>query len=266
MKKKLLMVLLAGVLVLGVTGCSSSSEETEKATEKATTAATEKATEKETEKATEKSTELEAPSDTLEGEITEVDEDTGDGEAIVLKTEDGKEYTIFTDEAELDLDSNGLEKGITVKVTLQSKEATDGSFTATKIVEEDDPNASSSQPSTTKQTEKQTEKQTQSQTSAPQSESQTSAPQSETEYTITVDGVVTYADGDTMTVDATDGNTYDFMIADASLDLDSNGLYEGISVEVTATAPADSDGYYEASDVTETDDPEADETDNTMND
>ncbi len=251
MKKRWVMVLLAAVLVLGVTGCSSSSEnETEAATEKATEKKTEKetetekqtekATEKETEKTTEASTELTAPSDTLEGTVVEVDEDTGDGEAIVLKTDDGTEYTIFTDEAEIDLDSNGMEDGIYVSVTLQDTTATDGSFTATKIEEIDDPNASS-QPST----------------SEPQTQASTSSSGELVATSTDLTGYVYDADGSTLTLDGDDGNEYPIYYADASVEDTDDGLVDGSYCAITiADVNPSADGNFTALDVEQLADPD----------
>ncbi len=94
----------------------------------------------------------------------------------------------------------------------------------------------------------------QTQTQA-QSQAQT---QSSTETTLsgtTLDGTVVDADSTTMVVMDDDGNEYTVMYADANLDLDANGLYDGISVSVTLESATSSGGVFTATDVEETYDP-----------
>ncbi len=199
MKKRWVMVLMSAVLALGVSGAALADED---------------------------ETELTAPSDTLEGTITEVDED---GEVIVLELDDGSEYTIFTTEAEIDLEGDSLEDGMYVSVTLQETTATDGSFTATEIEEMD----------------------------APEGESEDDSSDELVATSTDLTGYVYDADGSTLTLDGDDGNEYPIYYADASVEDTDDGLVDGsyCAITIADVNPSD-DGNFTALDVEQLADPD----------
>ncbi len=139
----------------------------------------------------------------------------------------------------MDLDENGLFEGITVGVTAESEADEDGNYKALEVKEITDPDAEAASDS------------------SDSSDSSSSGGMADREdgSLLDITGTVTYADGSTITVDTDDGDEYNFAILDADVEVDSQGLSEGIVVEVTAQPDPDDNGNYTATKVQEVVDP-----------
>ncbi len=234
MKKRIALIMAASLLAFSLAACSSSNttEETEDLSlseedteDKAEEEEEEKEEEEKKKEEEEKKKEDEDSTMTVEGEVTD-----SDGSTMTVKdSESGKSYDYKIATAKMDLNSDGLYDGITVRVVSNTEEDEDGLYEATEVTEISENKKSDSGSGSGK---------------GKGSGSGSS--------TLSVEGEVTYADGSTITVkDSESGESYDFMILDAKTSFDKKGLSEGIKVKVTADSKKSSDGYYEATEVTE---------------
>ncbi len=234
MKKRIALIMAASLLAFSLAACSSSNttEETEDLSlseedteDKAEEEEEEKEEEEKKKEDEEKKKEDEDSTMTVEGEVTD-----SDGSTMTVKdSESGKSYDYKIATAKMDLNSDGLYDGITVRVVSNTEEDEDGLYEATEVTEISENKKSDSGSGSGK---------------GKGSGSGSS--------TLSVEGEVTYADGSTITVkDSESGESYDFMILDAKTSFDKKGLSEGIKVKVTADSKKSSDGYYEATEVTE---------------
>ncbi|MCC8142142.1 MAG: hypothetical protein LIO56_06400 [Lachnospiraceae bacterium] len=232
MKKKLILVVAAALAACTIAGCGKSNtteviveevpvEETTPAADTATAQPEDNASSTTSTPSTD--TKINTDDMYVEGTVTYTD-----GSIMTVQDKDGKEYTYEIATAEMDLDDNGLAEGISVGVTSTSDQNDDGNYKATAVKELSD--------------------------SVEEEDSPSSGSGSSGDFT--VEGEVTYTDGSIMTVTDSDGQEYTYTILSAEVDVDDNGIFEGITVKVTADSTPNDEGTYTASLVDEISDPD----------
>ncbi len=236
MKKKLLLVAVAALAACTVVGCGRRSETTEVIVEEVPVEESTPATDTEASQPADDNSSSSSASSTsstdnkvntddmyVEGTVTYTD-----GSIMTVEDNTGKEYTYEIATAEMDLDDEGLVEGISVGVTSTSDQNENGNYKATAVIELSDAVEDED---------------------APSSGSGASGD-------FTVEGEVTYTDGSIMTVTDSDGQEYTYTILSAEVDVGDNGIFEGITVRVTADSTPNGEGTYTASLVDEISDPD----------